>query len=176
MANPLTYKARLFAEHYTIPGPTFHNATQSCIAVGYAEKNASVQGARLMKDERVLALIEEKRGQMEARMAFDRDRLEKELLDGLEWAKNEWKVSLDRNGKPLKDKDGLYRVTRSDNAIQGYLKMLGQMIGAFTDTVNVKTDADKVLMQKLAEARANVSKDKDPDSPNKPRLVAQNWN
>ena len=156
MALPLTYKARMFADYYTTPGPTFHNATQSCIAVGYAEKNASVQGARLMKDERVLALIEEKRGEMRARMDFDRDRLERELLEGLEWAKNEWRVSLDRNGKPLKDKDGLYRVTRSDNAIQGYLKMLGQMISAFTDNVNVKTDADKKMMERVNEARRRV--------------------
>ncbi len=52
--SDLPEKHRAFVDAYTTIGSdTYMNASRSCVAVGYAEGSASVQGARLLGNDKV---------------------------------------------------------------------------------------------------------------------------
>lgn len=61
----LSFKAVKFAKNY-IEGETMGNGTKSAIKAGYSEASASVQAVRLLKDVRVLAILNENVEQAEA--------------------------------------------------------------------------------------------------------------
>lgn len=54
-------RIELFAEAYIANG---ENGTHAALAAGYAEKSAHVQASRLLKDDKVQALIKEKRAKL----------------------------------------------------------------------------------------------------------------
>lgn len=54
-------RRRAFVEHLLALGtPTFGNATQACLAAGYAKSGARSQGYRLMKDPAIMKAIAER--------------------------------------------------------------------------------------------------------------------
>jgi hypothetical protein len=87
---------------------------------------------------------------------LDRESIIREILDGLADAKAEVKYKLGSSGKPIRDKDGNMLLTRSETAILGYLTLLAKMGGFLTDSVNVKVESEKIMADKLTEARKRV--------------------
>jgi len=67
--NKLKEKHRLFAEAYIID----HNAKDAAIKAGYSAKGASVQGCRVLKDEKVQSYISHLEGETPIKNSVDYD-------------------------------------------------------------------------------------------------------
>jgi phage terminase small subunit len=73
--RPLTDQQRLFAKHYA----DLNNGTEAARKAGYSPKSAQVSAHRMLKDERILALIASWEVKATARELVTEARLEQEL-------------------------------------------------------------------------------------------------
>lgn len=55
------------------------NASQAAITAGFAPKSAGVTGAKMLKDPRILLMVEQRRAQINAELGLNTDRLVKEI-------------------------------------------------------------------------------------------------
>lgn len=74
-AAKLTAKQSRFVDEYLVD----LNATQAAIRAGYSEKTAESQGARLLRNAKVAAAIQERMADREKRTEVTQDRVLKEL-------------------------------------------------------------------------------------------------
>jgi len=147
----LTPKKILFAEEYLID----LNATQAAIRAGYSEKTAKSQGARLLTDVDVAALIQAGADNRSRRLEISQDRVLLELAK-LAFSDLRTFTGWGPTGIQMKDSDELeehdsacVQEVSLHSTNSGYnmrfklhdkcpaIKMLGQHLGMFTEKIDL---------------------------------------
>jgi phage terminase small subunit len=80
---PLTPKQERFVEEYLID----LNATQAAIRAGYSEQSAEMQGSRLLSNDKVAALLVQKRAARSARTKITQDYVLESIFLAMEHCK-----------------------------------------------------------------------------------------
>ncbi len=117
----LTPKQARFIEDFLID----LNATQAAIRAGYSQKTAEQQGARLFRNVKVAAAIQEAQEARSERTKIDQDWVIKRLV-GVYEASMEARPVLDKNG----DEKGF---TFNPTAANRALELIGKHKGMFID-------------------------------------------
>ncbi len=117
----LTPKQARFVEEYLVD----LNATQAAIRAGYSAKTAEQQGARLFRNVKVAAAIQEAQEARSERTKIDQDWVIKRLV-GVYEASMEARPVLDKNGE---EKGFTFNPTAANRA----LELIGKHKGMFID-------------------------------------------
>ena len=117
----LTPKQARFVEEYLVD----LNATQAAIRSGYSKKTAEQQGARLFRNVKVGAAIQEAQEARSERTKIDQDWVIKRLV-GVYEASMEARPVLDKNGE---EKGFTFNPTAANRA----LELIGKHKGMFID-------------------------------------------
>ena len=72
----LTSKQGIFVEYYLANG---FNAKQAAISAGYSAKSAEAEGSRLLRNDKVLKMLNKAKSEIKTRCGYSQDMLVKEL-------------------------------------------------------------------------------------------------
>ncbi len=150
-ANDLSPKQLLFIEEYLID----LNATQAAIRVGYARNSANREGARLMSNAVISALVDERINERAASIRVDASWVLERLINNADRAAVAHPVT-DREGNVT----GEY--VYDGGVVNRSLELIGKHIGMFTDklqlsgSVETTKDLRSMTPDELAAYRAKL--------------------
>jgi len=127
-----------------------HNKTEAAREAGYSDPNS--QGSRIFKKSHIQAAIKERMEDDTALIGITPQWVLSELVDQLQVLKAKVAPLVQsRSKKPITDDEGNPVYTRKEADITAVLKLIGQALGMFKDTVEVRTDTASDYRTKMDE-------------------------
>jgi phage terminase small subunit len=146
-AKPLPPNQSRFVEEYLVD----LNAKQAAIRAGYSPKTAEVQGARLLRNAKVVAAIAAAKEARSARTEITQDYVLENTKEVLERCLQRAPVMV-RNGREMvqaKDEDGNDVWQFDARGALGALQLLGKHVGIGGPPINLNIDFDSLTPAQL---------------------------